>query len=694
MGPVCRAARQAPAIRMPVRARVPLAYDTGMAGPAATPLLATKLQPPRLRAERIRRPHLLARLDAGLARPLTLVSAPAGFGKTTLLAEWLADCPLPSAWLSLEEQDNDPARFLAYLAAALRQIEDEAGQATLAALTFAGPQTALPALMPQLVNEINAIPEEFILVLDDYHLITAPPIHDAVAFLVDHPPGCMHLVLATRADPPLPLARLRARGQLHEIRQKDLRFTAEEAAPLLRQALGTGLTPGQVLALTERTEGWIAGLQMAVLALHELPTQAGVSPSAAEALITAFSGTHRHVLDYLLEEVLNRLPGEVQSFLLQTSILDRLCGELCDAVIATAATPGRRMLEDLERNNLFITPLDDRREWYRYHRLFADLLRQRLMVAAPTGAVADLPALHRRAAGWFEAHGMLPEAIRHALAAPDHPAAAALIERAAPIAWRNGELTTLQQWMESLPEDVLRDFPMLCVYSATVSLLRTTLVDHIERAMHLVAESNLQGQLEGELHLLRALLALFRGELPAGLAAAEIAAQRLPDESVLRGLAVRTLSALYMLAGDLIAAEWLLEQDIAASGASGDGLGLSASLRRLGSLAFYCGELAQGPVALSARSRPEPRRERKDGAHSRPSAHPSRRTGTGREPIGRGPGGHHAGGRSARPFRPGLELGQLRPAGTPQACPRRSGRRAAGDADGARARHRHPHLRG
>jgi LuxR family maltose regulon positive regulatory protein len=565
-------------------------------------LLATKLQIPRLRPERISRPRLLRRLDAGLARPLTLISAPAGFGKTTLVAEWLAGCPRPFAWLSLEEQDSDPARFLTYLVAALQTIEDEAGQQTLAALAAAGPRASLPMVMPLLVSEIEALPEEIVLVLDDYHLIDAQAVHEALTYLVEHMPQRMHLSLVTRADPPLPLARLRARGHLNELRQADLRFTPEETASLLEQALRGALSKGQIEALNERTEGWIAGLQMAVLALQELPAQTGLPPTATDDFIRAFSGTQRHILDYLVEEVLSRQPPDVQSFLLQTSILDRLCGSLCDAVTKLGAPThgtsrvsisGQRMLEDLERTNLFVTPLDDRREWYRYHRLFADLLRQRLQAGAGPIGAPDITMLHCRAATWFASEGMLPEAIRHALDAADYEGAAGMIERAAPFAWKQGELATLQQWMEALPEEVLPRHPLLCIYTATVALLRTTSLDRVEPLLRLAAENDREGRLHGEVQLLRALVAMFQGDLTAGLGAAQEAVRRLAEGSVFRGLAMRTLSALHLLAGETAAAERLLEQDLALSEAAGDRLGHSASLRRLGSLALYGGELVK-----------------------------------------------------------------------------------------------------
>jgi len=578
-----------------------------------TPLLTTKLHVPRLRPERISRPRLVERLESGLSRPLTLISAPAGFGKTTLVAEWLASSRRPSAWLSLDEQDNDPTRFLAYLTAALRAIEDEAGQATMTTLTLAGPQASLPALMPQLVNEISAIPEEFILVLDDYHLLTSQPIHTGVGILVDHLPACMHLVLVTRADPPLPLARLRARGQLNELRQADLRLTPEEAADLLQQAMEGTLSSSQIEALNERTEGWIAGLQMAALALQERSTAPGFPPPDTDAFIEAFGGTQRHILDYLVAEVLGRQSEPVQSFLLRTSILDRLSGPLCDSVIgaplaasegeedraarpaaaAPASFSGKQMLEELERNNLFVTPLDDRREWYRYHRLFADLLRQRLQSAATAEGESSVTELNLRAARWFEAQGMLPEAIRHTLTAGEYLAASELIERAAPMAWRSGELATLQEWLDALPEAVTASRPLLSVYAAVILLLRSTSIDPVERLIRQITQQDQAGRLEGEVLLLRALVAMFQGDLQSGLAAAQAAVQRLPGESVFRGLALRTLSAIHLLAGDLAAAERLLEQDLTSGEATGDLLGLSASLRRLGSLALYRGELTK-----------------------------------------------------------------------------------------------------
>ncbi|MDH4138576.1 MAG: LuxR family transcriptional regulator, partial [Anaerolineae bacterium] len=342
----------------------------------ATPLLTTKLHIPPVRPGLVPRPRLSERLNEGLMHKLTLISAPAGFGKTTLLSEWVAASGRPVAWVSLDEGDNDLARFLAYSVGALQTIEASVGEGVLSA--FQTPQPPpIETVLTALVNEIATIPDPFALVLDDYHVVKAQPIHDALAFLLDHLPPQIHLVIATRVDPPLPIARLRGRGQVTELRQTDLRFTPDEAAEFLNQIMRLGLSADDVAALASRTEGWIAGLQMAAVSMQGQEDVAG--------FIQTFTGSDRYILDYLVEEVLQRQPESVQTFLLQTSILDRLTGPLCDAVICSLPLvgegqgegSGQETLERLERANLFIIPLDNERRWYRYHHLFADLLRQR-----------------------------------------------------------------------------------------------------------------------------------------------------------------------------------------------------------------------------------------------------------------------------------------------------------------------------
>src|SRR5215472_15641574 len=379
------------------------------------PLLATRLQRPRLRPQLVQRSPLTERLTQALAGALTLVSAPAGWGKTTALCDWLTSSGTPAAWLSLEPEDNEPVRFLSSVIAALQTLDPAIGGSALALLHT--PQPAeLRAVLVLLTNELLARrAASFALVLDDYHVITAGPIHQALNYLVEHLPEPMHLVIATRADPPLPLARLRARGQVTEVRAADLRFTTQEAETFLHTTMGLSLSSDEVAVLQNRTEGWIAGLQLAALSLR--------GRSDSSAFLRAFGGSHRFVLEYLSEEVLSRQSVAVQTFLLQTSLLERLSGPLCDAL--TGEAHGQRMLEALERANLFVSSLDDQRQWYRYHHLFADMLRSRLQQTQPS----LVPALHRRASTWYEHHGMVIEAVRHALAAPDVEQAARLVEQ-------------------------------------------------------------------------------------------------------------------------------------------------------------------------------------------------------------------------------------------------------------------------
>ena len=358
----------------------------------ASPILATKLYIPPPRPSIVPRPRLVERLNQGLAagRKLTLISASAGFGKTTLVSEWIASCGRPVAWLSLDEGDSDPVRFISYLVAALQTIKAGIGEGLLAILQSPQPPST-ESILTALLNEITTIPDNFILVLDDYHVIDSKPVDHALTFLLDHLPPQMHLVIATREDPALPLARLRARGQLTELRAADLRFTPAEAAEFLNRMMGLNLRDADIAALEARTEGWIAGLQLAALSMQGRSDTAG--------FIQAFTGSHRFVLDYLVGEVLERQPERVRNFLLQTAILDRLSGSLCDAV--TAQDGGKEMLETLERDNLFVIPLDDQRQWYRYHHLFADVLQAHLMEAQPE----QVSSLHQRASAWYEQNG-------------------------------------------------------------------------------------------------------------------------------------------------------------------------------------------------------------------------------------------------------------------------------------------------
>ena len=422
------------------------------------PILATKLYVPPRRSRIVLRPRLDERLNEGLQRRLTLVSAPAGFGKSTLVAEWVAECGLPVAWLSLDEDDAEPTRFLAYVVEALRTVRPGVGEGVLAALGSPQPPPVEATLTP-LVNELAALPTDVVLVLDDYHSVDGGSVDEAVAFLLEHLPSRVHVTIATREDPALPLARWRARAELSEIRAADLRFTPDESAAFLNQVMDLGLSTGDVSALETTTEGWVAGLQLAAISLRGHEDAAG--------FIRSFSGSHRFVLDYLVEEVLGRQPPAVGEFLLRTSILDRLCGPLCDAVTLDPSTPGQQTLEHLERANLFIVPLDSERHWYRYHHLFRDLLRQRLG-QSESDAVVD--ELHARASRWHEDNGFDLEAFRHAAAGHDIERAERLINRYRPSLQVRDAFASADAWISSLPVETLDGRPSLRISYAQVLL--------------------------------------------------------------------------------------------------------------------------------------------------------------------------------------------------------------------------------
>ena len=422
------------------------------------PLLETKLHVPRLRRGLVTRPRLSDRLSRGAESALTLVSAPAGFGKTTLLTEWLAAAPADgrsAAWLSLDQRDNDSAVFWTYLVTALQTAAHGVGAGAL--LLLQSPQSPIETVLATLVNDLHATPNDVVLVLDDYHVIEARDVQDGMTFLLEHLPPQIHLVIASRADPALPLARLRGRGELVEIRGADLRFTPDEAAEYLNEAMGLTLTAEDVDALEGRTEGWIAALQLAALSMQGRDDIAG--------FIAGFAGDDRYIVDYLVEEVLQRQPEHVRSFLLQTSILSRLNGSLCDAV--TGQDGGKAMLEALDRGNLFLVSLDDRRQWYRYQHLFRDVLRARLLDEQPD----RVHELHRRASGWYEQNGERSEAIHHAMAGEAFERAADLVELAIPAMSRGRREATLRRWLEALPDEVITVRPVLSVGYAAALLV-------------------------------------------------------------------------------------------------------------------------------------------------------------------------------------------------------------------------------
>ncbi len=521
----------------------------------STRILATKLYIPPPRPKVVLRPRLIERLNEGLSadRKLTLISASAGFGKTTLVSEWVASCYQKAAWLSLDEGDNDPTRFLTYLVAALQTIAQskvegvatKLGEGVLGVLQSSQPPS-IESILTALLNEITTIPDHFILVLDDYHLIDAKPVDNALTFLLEHLPPQMRLVIATREDPHLPLARLRARGQLTELRAADLRFTPSEAAEFLNQVMGINLSAEDIAALETRTEGWIAGLQLAALSMR--------GHQGVTSFISSFTGSHHFVLDYLLEEVLQQQSESVQTFLLRTSILDRLCGPLCDAVLGSPSASGQETLEYLEHANLFIVPLDDERRWYRYHHLFGDLLRQRL------GKPKEFAEFNLRASQWHEENGDLGAAFHHAIAAGDFVRAAGLAEAA----WQGMEESFQNAawlgWVKKLPEEVIRVRPVLCtllgrafanVGEPEASELRLQDAERCLDGSDVANEAQLK-PLPAMIALARAYNAQVQGNLATTMKYAELALQLIPENDFYRrAQAISTLQVTHWASGNL-----------------------------------------------------------------------------------------------------------------------------------------------
>jgi len=568
----------------------------------ATPLLKTKLYVPPIRPELVSRRRLIERLSAGLGRKLTLISASAGFGKTTLLSEWVGACGRPVAWVSLDESDNDPIRFWAYFIAALQTIpvfkEADLGRSALAmfqAPEFPAAETSLPieVLLTGLINEIVEIAVPFAFVLDDFHLIAERQIHETMAFLIDHLPPQMHLILSSRADPPWPLARLRARREMTEFRIDDLRFTPEEAAAFLNDAMGLALLPEDVAALEARTEGWIAGLQMAAISVRGWRRRR--AHRDLSRFIESFTGSHRFVLDYLVEEVLEQQSPAMQEFLLRTSILGQVTASLCDAL--TERKDGQAILTQLDQANLFLVPLDDERRWYRYHRLFADLLRSRLAQGQP----GQVSVLHRRASEWYKENGLIAEAVNHAFAAGDLEWAVGLIEENALSMIYRRELATLVGWLDSLPDEVVRARPWLCVAQAwalvNVGQLEAAepLLQGAEKALVgldeqakgpvpsavegpvlSIAEGPVLSIAEGRriasyITFVRAYLAGLSGNMALAAKLTREALERLPEEDLMaRSYAVMWLAFTLRWNGELVAAAQAFAQAIAVSQAAGD----------------------------------------------------------------------------------------------------------------------------
>ena len=539
----------------------------------STPILATKLYIPPPRAKIVLRPRLIERLNDGLSSgcKLTLISASAGFGKTTLVSEWVAGCGRPVAWLSLDEGDNDITRFLTYFVTALQTIAANIGTGMLGALQSPQPPP-IESILAALINEIVTPPDNpstspfgqsgqrFIFVLDDYHIIDSKPVDNALSFLLEHLPPQMHLVITTREDPQFPLARLRARGQLTELRATDLRFTPTEAAEFLNRAMSLQLPAEDIAALETRTEGWITGLQLAALALQGSLSMQGRPDSSH--FIQSFTGSHRFVLDYLVEEVLQGQPEYIRSFLLQTSILERLSETLCDTVTEQAGSSG--ILETLERGNLFIVPLDDQRKWYRYHHLFSEVLLAHALEEQPD----QIPFLHKRASIWYEQNSLPAEAIRHALAGRDFERAAWLIEKTYPAMDTSFQSIAWLGWVRKLPEEVVRTRPVLSLDYAQA--LADSGEFEASKPWLQNAEQRLEGPAEGmvvadeaQFRTLPAIIALAhsahaqaQGDIESTVKYAELALELSPEEdSYSHAMAAVTLGMAYWSYGDLDGAQ-------------------------------------------------------------------------------------------------------------------------------------------
>jgi len=568
-----------------------------------TPLLATKLHLPRPRTQLVSRSHLVERLQEGIQGPLTLISAPAGFGKTTLLTQWRASSGIPVAWLSLESEDNEPVRFLSYLIAALQTLDPGIGTTALSLLHTPQPAELEPVLA-LLTNDLaNCDVGDVALVLDDYQVITTQPLHRAMASLVEHLPPHMHLLIATRADPPLPLARLRARGQLTELRAAELRFRADEASAFLRAVMGLDLPPEAIVTLQSRTEGWITGLQLAALSLR--------GRTDVSEFLAAFTGSHRFVLDYLSEEVLARQDASVQAFLLHTAVLDRLSAPLCEAV--TGQGGSQAMLEALEVANLFVVALDDERRWFRYHHLFAEVLRSHLLQAEPS----IVRELHRRASGWYEQHGLVAEAVQHALAAPDVEWAARLIEQHGIAIALRGQVHRVLDWLGRLPDALVRSHARLCLCHALM-LMFTNQLEEVSVRLH-DAEQCVQTDLsadearaiQGWVTGVRANLALFSGDLARCVAFARQALDLLPETEVIIRVSARVGPAhAYLVSGDV---RQEVEDQVAATAAplraTGDLFALLTSMTLLARLQVLQGRLRQAATTYEQAGHVVPEQE-------------------------------------------------------------------------------------
>ena len=556
---------------------IPASIDTASASRPIAGLLSSKLYIPPLRPNSVLRPRLVDTLNKGLPRKLSLISAAPGFGKTTLVSEWISQCEIPVAWVSLDERDNDPVHFMTYFTGALQTIDVNLGAGALS--TFQAPQPpSTESFLTGVINEIIALQRPFAIVLDDYHVIKSEPIHSALAFLLRHMPPEMHLMIATREDPPLPLARLRGRGQLTELRSANLRFTAKEAAEFLTTAMGLELAEADISALEEKTEGWIAGLQLAAVSLK--------GSQDSHDFVQAFTGSNRYILDYLLEEVLHQQPEPLEQFMLRSSILDQMTGSLCDAV--TGQSDSQSILEKMERHNLFLVPLDNERQWYRYHHLFAELLQRHLHQTDKE----LIPELHKRAADWYEQDGQTNKAIEHALAAGDHAHAANLIEEAVEGVLMRSEVATFLSWMDNVPREVFGDHPRLLVYHAGMHLMGGESLEVVEGYLAEAAATEAADSIAGELSVFRALIASYQGDKEQCYALAKEALELLPQDALfLRTLVAAFLGLNSLYDGELESAEQAFHQAVEMGQKTGNLLITVLALSHMAEIGWIRGQL-------------------------------------------------------------------------------------------------------
>lgn len=563
------------------------------------PLITTKLYIPPKRSNLVTRAPLVERLNQALERKLTLISAPPGFGKTTTLSEWIPQSAHCVCWLSLDKDDNDPTRFWTYFIAALQRLNASLG---VTALTLLKSSQGIPleSIVTLLVNDMGTFPDPFAFVLDDYHIVETTTIHDSVTFLLDHLPSNVHLIITSRADPPLPLAQFRARGELLELRAADLRFTTDEATELLNQVMNLNLSAQDIAALETRTEGWIAGLQLAALSMREREGRA--------SFITAFTGSHRFILDYLVEQVLQRQSSDLQDFMLGTSTLERMCAGLCEAV--TGRRDSQSVLEQMENRNLFLVSLDDERRWYRYHHLFADVLRSRLSA----DQAGRIPALHQRASEWFERQGLMAEAIDHALLGSDLERSARLIEENGYPIMLRGHVQTVLSWLNSFPGERMGAHPRLCAIYASALMFGNQpeaaegQVRAAEKSVFAQDSPEESKAVLGLVAVTRANIALrFPGDLAQAVQLARQSLELMPSTERIAVASARVIVAHdFLVSGDVgTAAERLVNDVLAAARSSGSLFALLRSLVLVARLRALQGQLRQAarlyePVAQLA----------------------------------------------------------------------------------------------